>query len=329
MERLRALAQEAIQAGVFPGCVLGVIYDDREEVIAVGAQTYAPDSVRIERDSVYDCASVTKSVVTATLALQLIEKGIWSLEDRLIQYLPEYMGGYRDDITLKHLLTYSVAGPRLSFLATLSALALMDSVLHMQPPYPPGTRFAYSNVPAFLLGLALEKEVGMLDRAAQASIFKPLRMACSTFSPTNAVPTERGVQNVVHDESARVFARAHRAVGHAGLFSSAPDLLRYCRALLEGEILSHDTVTALARNHIEGIGETGLGFELHQPHFMGRTCLPHTFGKTGFVGTSIVLDRERTRALVILSNRTYPHRPPDTSAINLFRASACDIVFSL
>ncbi|MDP3965747.1 MAG: serine hydrolase, partial [bacterium] len=116
-------------------------------------------------------------------------------------------------------------------------------------------------------------------------------------------------------ESARVFAKAGKAVGHAGLFSTAPGILAFLEALLRGKY-----------PHIANGAQKGLGWELNQP-FMGKYAGPHTFGKTGFTGTSCVCDMERGVAFVILSNCTYPARPADRSAVDAFRADIADIVF--
>jgi CubicO group peptidase (beta-lactamase class C family) len=133
------------------------------------------------------------------------------------------------------------------------------------------------------------------------------------------VPTEIDeegeVQGLPHDESARVFARARRAVGHAGLFSTAPDLLNFFEALLSGKY-----------PHLVSGAQKGLGWQLAQEYFMGRGVREHTFGKTGFTGCSVLCDTERGIALVILSNRTYPKRPPDDAAINAFRRDIADIL---
>ncbi|MDO8625416.1 MAG: serine hydrolase domain-containing protein, partial [Candidatus Diapherotrites archaeon] len=101
-------------------------------------------------------------------------------------------------------------------------------------------------------------------------------------------------------------------IGHAGLFSTAPDILTFLGVLLKGEY-----------SYVSDGAQKGLGWQLDQPWFMGNTCGQRTFGKTGFTGTSCVIDMERGIAFVIFSNRTYPKRSPDAaslhSAINVFR----------
>ena len=158
-------------------------------------------------------------------------------------------------------------------------------------------------------------------------------MTQTTFTPHGAAPTEEGLYDIVHDESARVFRIAGETVGHAGLFSTAPDLLKFLEMLLNDgkrgriQYLHSQILENLRMNQIPHLGDaTGLGFELNQP-WMGAKRSPHTFGKTGFTGTSVACDIAKGIALVILSNRIYPKRPVDTSTINSFRADVCDIVF--
>ena len=104
-------------------------------------------------------------------------------------------------------------------------------------------------------------------------------------------------------------------MGHAGLFSTADDILTFLEALIAG------TFPAVVRG-----AQEGLGWQLADERFMGKDAGKRTFGKTGFTGTSVVCDVERGIALVILSNRTYPKRPPNDDAIYAFRRDIADIV---
>lgn len=197
-----------------------------------------------------------------------------------------------------------------------------------------------------MLGLVIEKVTGeTIDTLAQKLFFDPLEMHRSTFFPENfpieeIVPTEidnwRGlVRGVVHDESAYVCKRNGKIPGHAGLFSTAPDMLNFLEMLLHGgtmngtKYFSEQTIEQMETNQISELTEvTGLGWELNQPRYMGSHAGEHTFGKTGFTGTLCVVDRAKGAAYVILSNRTFPKRSPDSTAINKFRADIGDIVLA-
>lgn len=355
--RIKHAAEVAIGAKTFPGCVVGVVERSGERlVLPFGRFTYEDSSPAVKRDTLYDVASVTKSIPTASLALQLIDQGKLRLTDKLIDYIPEFSNSDREAVLIKHLLTYTLDGYGLaSSLDDGRGLAafregagekLLNLLLTRDFGHRPGTVFKYTNIPAALLGLAVEKICGEpIDVLADTHFFKPLEMTRSTFYPeryplTEIPPTEidswRGeVHGIVHDESAWLAKNDGRLFGHAGLFSTADDMLTFMEMLLNGgelkgqRFFSEEIINEMESNQIPELGDsTGLGWELNQPRFMGKHCTPRTFGKTGFTGALCIADRDRGRAYVVLSNRTYPKRQPDSTAINAFRAAIGDIVFS-
>lgn len=323
-------AEKAIAEKVFPGCVIGVVKKSGErEVRSFGNLTYDTGAPAVCEDTIYDLASITKSIPTASLALMLIAEGKMRLDDAAKMFLPELQHDY--NATVEDLLTYRVRGAQLSTLKEKTADEILEYV-HEHGFNAPPEKSEYTNLPAFLLGLVLERVSGeTLGSLAQKYFFGPSHMKDTTFFPnvrltkSNIAATEiidgEEVQGIVHDESARVFAQAKRAVGHAGLFSTAPDILIFLEALLQGKYA----------NVVEG-AQRGLGWQLDQSWFMGTKSGPGTFGKTGFTGTSVVCDVEHGISFVILSNRTYPNRPSDatslTSAINIFRSDIADILLS-
>jgi CubicO group peptidase (beta-lactamase class C family) len=315
-ERMR----RAIRERVFPGCVVGCVRANGErDVRSFGHITYEDTSARVMESTVYDTASITKSIPTASLALTLMAEGKLRPEDRVTQYLLELQNDF--DATIEDLLTYRVRVPRLSLLKDKTADEILAYVFAHGFDGPPNEP-QYANLPALLLGIIIERVSGeTLDHLAQKTFFSPLGMVHTTFFPKNSVecaPTEivggEEVRGIVHDESARVFAMSGRAVGHAGLFSTAPDILNFLQMLLEAPLspLTEDA-------------QKGFGWQ-SQGEFLGMRASPKAFGKTGFTGTSCVVDIERGIAFVILSNRTYPKRPLDTSAINAVRRDIADIL---
>lgn len=353
-ERVSRAALQAIQARTFPGCVVGIVKRTGERwVMPFGTFTYDESSSHVEENTIYDTASLTKSIPTGSLALQLIDEGALAVDDRLIDYVPEFRNSDREEVRIKHLLTYTLDGYGLAKAADggdgrslhkRTADDILDVLFTRDFERRPGTVFKYTNVPAALLGLVLEKVAGKtLDVLAEERFFAPLSMTRSTFHPEHfskeeIVPTEvddwRGVvHGVVHDESAYVCARDDKIVGHAGLFSTAPDILSFLEVLLHSgtkggvRYFSEEIIEQMTTNQIADIGESaGLGWELYQPRYMGTHATPRTFGKTGFTGTLVVCDIEKGVAYVILSNRIYPHRPSDSSAINAFRKDIGEIV---
>jgi len=323
-ERITERALRAIHEKVFPGCVVGVVRNNGERIIMpFGTLRYAGDE-RVTEETIYDVASVTKSIPTASLALTYISEGKFALTDLVRTYIPELQNDRA--ATVKDLLQYRVYGEQMSSLAELTAKEIAQRIYEFGFTDWPGES-RYTNLPAFLLGIIVERIMGhSLHSQADELFFKPLDMQRTHFfsqGAENIAPSEmdagKELCGMVHDESARAFSFEGKTVGHSGLFSTAPDLLNFLQALLIG---MHPSVVSGA--------QTGLGWQLNQGFFMGKRFGPRTFGKTGFTGASVLCDADRGVGLVILSNRTYPTRPPDamslSSAINIFRREIADIV---
>lgn len=314
----------AIAEKVFPGCVIGVVKKSGERIVLPsGNFTYDADAEKVTEDSVYDLASVTKSIPVASLAAMFIAEGKLNVADTVKNYLPELQNDH--GATVEDLLMYRVQGTQLSKLRYSTFEEIRTHVLEhgFTGPRAAGT---YTNLPAYVLGLILERVGGAtLALLSHAYFFERLRMERTTFFPSvsDCAPTEideRGiVRGLPHDESAYVFAKERRAVGHAGLFSTAGDILNFLEAMLKGEL-----------PEVTDAAQRGWGWQRAEPWFMGTHTSERAFGKTGFTGTSIACDMESGSAFVILSNRTYPKRPPDatslTSAVNIFRRDIADML---
>ncbi len=312
------LAERAVTEGVFPGCVIGIVRTGERVIRAYGTLALNEETAR--EDTIYDLASVTKSVPVASLVLKLVSDGALGLTDLVRTWIPELRNDHA--ATIEDLLRYRVHGEPMSLVAHLAPKEIQGHILASGFAELPGESH-YSNLPAYLLGIVIERVSGKtIDVLAREVLFEPLNMR-STFFPVAGTPIdvamsiapteteeEGDVLGIVHDESARAFAREGKAVGHAGLFSNAGDLATFLEALLAGSF-----------PYIVKGAQKGLGWELNHGAFMGPHFGPRTFGKTGFTGTSILCDTDRGVGLIILSNRTYPTRPADTAAINVFRSA--------
>jgi CubicO group peptidase (beta-lactamase class C family) len=345
--RIQIRIEKAIGEHVFPGCVVGVVGSCGENIVLpFGHHTYEPDAKTVETQTVYDVASITKAIPVSSLALKLIEQGRLHVDDRLIQYIPEFDNPDSDHVLIRHLLTHT-----LHFAFPLSSLkkrppeAMLQAILTTPFRSRPGELFAYANATSILLGMVVESICGeSIDRLADNIFFKPLRMKKSSFHPLTMVekqyivPTEidswrgRVIQGEVHDESAWALKRP---VGSAGLFSTVPDLLIFMSMLLnrgtwEGtRYFSDSSILTMSTNQIHSIGScTGLGWELNQEHYMGRHCSRRCIGKTGFTGCMFLCDLEKHMGVVLLSNHTYPRRKGDKDLINSVRRDVADIVFA-
>lgn len=346
---------QAIHEEVFPGCVVGVVKKNKQRlVIPFGHFTYEKNAFVIGEGSIFDVASITKSIPTASLALKLIDEGKLGLDDRLVDFVPEFRNSDKDTVRIKHLLTHTLAfqanSPgekfRLSIHKDDGPDGILDAIFTAEFESPPGEKFFYTNATSILLGLVVERILGKpLDDLANYYFFEPLGMERTLFEPLQEfskeeiVPTEIQdwrsgiIQGEVHDESAYTL-KQKMVVGSAGLFSTAPDLIVFLEMLLnEGTLkgknyFSSKIIRQIYTNQLSDIGRyAGLGWELNQPRYMGSKCGETTFGKTGFTGCAVICDIIKGVGIVILSNYTFPTRKSNAVAINEFRSDIVDLVF--
>jgi serine-type D-Ala-D-Ala carboxypeptidase len=321
----RAVA-EAIDARIFPGAV--VLIAEGERLLqhqAYGTTMYdAPGSRPVAPDTIYDVASLTK-IFTATAALRLFEAAAIDLDAPASRYLPELRAR---DVLVRHLLTHtSGLDLRLSVAARGGAEALMAAVYAAPQAHPPGARVAYTNINSLLLGEIVARVYGApLDLALHQLVIEPLGLRDTRYCPppqlaSRIAPTEldeawrgRLVHASVHDESAHALGGV---AGHAGLFSTAADLHRFCLVWLPdggegalGALLAPETIALATANHTPGLHlACGLGWMLDRPNFMGP-ALAGTFGHTGFTGPAIAVVPGRRLVVVVLNNRVFPRRGP-------------------
>lgn len=343
LERIAALVNDAIAARQMPGAV--VLVGRGDQVFyqqAFGRRSVEPVSEPMSADTVFDIASLTKVVATATSVMILVEEGKLRLNDRVAAYIPGFERYGKGGITIRHLLTH-VSGLRpdldmaLEFSGSDEAIA---RALEEIPANPPGERFVYSDIGFFLLGEIVRKVSGStLDVFARTRIFEPLGMKDTMFLPPASLvpriaPTERctplgwpcntpgakPLRGVVHDPTAR---RMGGVAGHAGLFSTAADLALFCRMILNGgqvgsaRILSPLTVAKMTGAVDAGAGLRGLGWDIDTPYSSNRGELfpIGSIGHTGFTGTSLWIDPVTRTWVVFLSNRVHPDGSGDVTPL--------------
>lgn len=344
--KIAAFCEAAIAARTTPGCVVGYVRNGKTCVLPFGGIRYEASAARVNEQTAYDVASITKSIPTSSIILKLAEQGRIRLDDKVTDYLPELENDYRDEILIRHLLTFTVCfdfGKTLASVARENPEGVLDTILKAPLMEPPGMRYVYSNAPSLLLGVIAERTIGQrLDAIAQDWFFEPLGMQRTGFDPSDwprddIAPTEvdwRGeVQGTVHDPAAWALMKHGMIPAHAGLFSTAGDLLRFAQMLLnEGEfenkrILEPETVRLMGTNQTPHLAvRAGLGWEIDRKEAQGHNVSAQAFGKTGFTGTSIVIDPQKQAAMVLLSNRTYPQRG-ERETILAFWSGLADIVF--
>jgi beta-N-acetylhexosaminidase len=328
------LLDRSVADHAFPGGVLAVGERGKVIVHAFGRQTYDRSSPAVAPDTIYDTASLTKAVVTTTLVAMQVEAGPLALDAPVGLYLPEWNDGpnpeWRGRVTLRNLLTHSSGLPAHKdyYLTAHSAGAVIAAICNESLEYAPGTKTVYSDLDFMLLGEILRRVTGLpLDRLASQQIFLPLGMTSTMFNPPRTLadriaPTEedstyrhRLLRGEVHDENA--FAMGGVA-GHAGMFSTAPDLASLCQMLLNGGIYAHQrlltraTIAQFTAPQPLVANARTLGWMAPTPDSSsGRYFSAHSFGHTGFTGTSIWIDPDRQLFIILLTNRVYPTRSND------------------
>lgn len=328
LSRIDAAVHEAIKKGELPGAVVVVVH--RGHIVfrkAYGNRSVEPDTTLMGPTVVFDLASLTKPIATATSIFILLEQGKLRLSDLVSQHVPgkPFQGA---KITIAQLLTHTsglIADNPLADYRDGREKAL-QRVYQLKPKAEPATQFMYSDVGYIVLGDLVERLSGMpLDRFAHQHVFAPLGMNETGFRPQGklaerAAPTEKidGGWRLGEVHDPRSFAMGGVA-GHAGLFSTADDLAVYAQMLLEqGEyagqrILSTASVREMtAARPVPGGDGAWLrtyGWDMSTRFSSNRGDLfaaGKSFGHTGFTGTSIWLDPDSQTAVIFLSNRVHP-----------------------
>ncbi len=341
--------QTAIQEKVFPGCVAGIVNaaGDRK-IITAGNFTYEAGSPEVQPDTMYDAASITKSIPGSVSLLKLLDEKKINLEDRLVDFVPEF-GNFEDKkgVKIKHILTYTLDldVPATSSLKDKSPEEIIEIITKAPLKSAPGKRYHYNNATAFFVALIIKKVTGKaLDEYADENFFKPLKMQRTTFYPNKfskeeIAPTEidewrgRTVHGEVHDESTAILQQKF-IPAISGLFTTVPDLLSFQEMLLKQGI--KDEITYFSKEIVQQMHilifpehkSAGLGWVMNWPEAMGMKCSDQAFCKSGFTGTFICTDPVKNIGFVMLSNRIYPKRPKNLTEINKVRRDISDIVFS-
>ncbi len=328
------VVEKAIGDRAFPGATLAVGFRGKLSVHAFGNLKYDAKSPTVNADTMYDIASLTKVVVTTTLVEKLVEGDFPSplnLDAPIERYLPEWPKGpqpeWRHKVTVRNLMTHTSGLPPFKeyWRTSTSKQETLGRIFAEPLEYEPGTKVVYSDLGIILMAEIIQRLTGKpLDVLANENIFGPLGMRHSTYNPPKAIrpeiaPTEfdsqlrhRLVQGEVHDENAFAIGGVS---GHAGVFSTAGDLAVFCQMLLNGGVYAHQRI--LKRSTIAE-------FTVQQPLAQNTRTLgwvvptegsssghyfsSHTYGHTGFTGTTIWIDPDRQLFVVLLTNRVHPTR---------------------
>ena len=345
LARIDALIGEAIREERLPGAV--VVVSHAGQIVyerAFGARVVGQTPEQLTLDTIFDLASLTKVVATTTSVMMLVEQGRLGLRDRVSTYLPEFASHGKGTITVAQLLTHTSGLPpdlplEVQFEGVETAI---DRTADQRLLASPGDQVIYSDLNFVLLGELVRRVSGLrLDRFTREQIFEPLGMFDTQFNPPVSVvsrvaPTEPcaalawpcgGAGSVmlrgkVHDPTAR---RMGGVAGHAGLFSTADDLVRFCSMLLaEGSdegvrVLSPLSVARMTQvstpRHLAD--RRGLGWDIDSRFSSNRGALFQvgSYGHTGFTGTSLWIDPKSDTFVIFLSSRLHPSGSGNVTAL--------------
>lgn len=329
------LMNDAIAHNELPGAV--VVIGHKGQVVfhrAYGMRSLEPEREPMTEDTIFDMASLTKDLVTATAVMQLYEQGKIRIDDPVAHYVGEFGAYGKQDITIRQCLThYSGLAADLDLSTPWHGREEgLRRLFESSPVAPPGVVFRYSDENFIALGALVERVSGMpLEVYAQRNILAPLGMSESGFlpspekrsriAPTQYVTPDGNVSNTgimlqgtVHDTTAR---RMEGVAGHAGLFSTAADTSIFAQALLDRLAgrpsafpLTQLTLAKMIGPEQPAIGSSlrGFGWDIDSPFSTVRgTLFPvGSFGHTGFTGTSLWMDPASDTYVIVLTNAVHP-----------------------
>jgi CubicO group peptidase (beta-lactamase class C family) len=334
LSKIDASVEAALKRNDCPGAVVVVVHAD--EIVfrrAYGFRAVQPEKTAMTPDTLFDMASLTKPMATATSIMILAEQGRLSFSDPVAKHWPAFRANGKNEVTIEHCLLH------VSGLTADNPVAdyadgrdtAFDRVAALKLEAPAAARFRYSDVGFIVLGLLVEKLGGMpVDQFAKRHVFDPLKMTDTGYKPPETLwprvaPTGKRdgklILGAVHDP--RAFALGGVA-GHAGLFSTADDLARYCRMLLRGgeldgvRVLKPETVRLFTEPKEVPAGMDAKdarklyrsrGWDVETSYSAPRgDGFPRGegFGHTGFTGTSAWVDPKSRTAVIVLTNRVHP-----------------------
>lgn len=336
----------AVKDSAFPGGVLlvarnGTVVHEK----AYGAYDYGVYAKRIETGTIYDLASVTKVLATTSAVMKLVDEAKLSLDDPVVKHLPQFGQNGKEHITVYNLMVHNSGLPawRRFYDFCTTPQCVTDSIFATPLSWRTGDTTVYSDLGLITMGKVIEKVSGAtLDRYVDSVFFTPLGMVNTMFNPpqrlwSRIAPTEVdtfwqrtgvAVRGRVHDENCATLGGVS---GHAGLFSTAPDISIMMQMLLNGgtyggkRYLNDATVKKFTSRQSQQ-STRGIGWDTKNPgrSWAGSVLSDKTFLHTGFTGTSVAADPERNLIVILLTNRVHPSR--NSSKIFQVRPAVHDAV---
>ena len=324
LAEIDGVVEQALTEKKMPGCVVAIGRRDRLAIVkAFGQRQLEPSSEAMTTDTIFDLASLTKPIATATSIMLLIERGKLRLDDPVAKHWPEFADNGKEKINIEHLLTHTgglIADNRIADYLQGPEKA-WSNIASLKPLAEPNVKFTYSDVGFEVLGKLVENisEFSVAE-FAKTNVFDPLGMSETDYKPKpelrlRIAPTEKRngefIRGEVHDPRAHLLGGI---AGHAGLFSTAEDLAKYAAAMVmkgqlgETRIMSEVTWTEMTRPRNVPSGKRALGWDMKTGYSSNRgaSMSDHAFGHGGFTGTALWIDPDTGLFVIFLSNRVHP-----------------------
>ena len=309
----KALSQNLIAGGI-------IVTGNHEGILSTAAKgqiSSEPGSSLLNDHTMFDVASLTKVVATAPAVMKLLDEGLINLSDPLSRWFPEFANG---EITILNLLTHTSGLTDFDVSLNHSMKRAIKRAAGQRYRHWTGNRFDYADINFILLGELVRRVSGQtLDTFCGREIYAPLGVHETMFLPprelrADIAPTAGYRSGVVSDVNAR---RLGSVAGHAGLFSSAYDLSRFARLMLgrgmidNKRILSEQVVGQMTSPYLSDDGQVkrGLGWDISSPFstWKGGFFSEASFGHTGYSGSSIWIDPQHDRFVILLTRRVEYH----------------------
>ena len=340
------VVEEEIEKGNIPGAVVLVGQGDKVLYFkAFGHEVNEPFEEVMTKNTIFDLASLTKPIATATSILILADQRKIELGDYAGKYLPAFARNGKEEVRIQHLLTHTSGLPAYTNADTLRKAfgtpcpdKLIEKICDLNAVSKPGEEFRYSCLGYITLAKIVEiVSADNIDDFARENIYAPLRMKDTTYTPpasrekdiaATQIVEGQLLRGTVHDPLAQLMGGVS---GNAGLFSTAYDVSIYCQMLLNSgtwkrvKILSPEAVNRLTTIQSQG---RAYGFDVNSSYssVKGSFAPENAFCHTGYTGTSIVCDPASKVYVIILTNRAHPH---DKGTSKHIRTKIADIVFQV
>ena len=345
-KKIEKFIRQNIDKGLYPGCQ--VLIGHQKDVVlnlSLGSMVKGSTSQidKVNENTLFNIESITKVMVTLPLAFKLVEEGRIHLDDKVIDYIPEFgINQEKEKVTLRNLLNFTGGIPLDDPIGCEEAASKKDLKkawnLHysQELAYQPGTKVLYSDVSCRILGKLLEQVIEKpLSLAVKEWIFDPLGMKNTMFNPQNknncAATGKSDSGRLLRGELTQDLEHyLGEVLGSDGLFSTAKDMFTFSQMILNkgsykgqrilGRITVNKMTDGLTNSDIYEPPSSYLHYILSGPKtwFWEYASSPHSFfgdlvskkaiGKMGGAGTFLLIDPEYDLIIAYLTNYGQPER---------------------